>query len=49
MIQNSQPAPSCPGALRICGLAEGPGRRPSRFSSSALGEFQLHGPRAHLR
>ena len=49
VIQKSLPVPSCPGVWRICGLVEGPGRRPSRFLSSALGGFLLHGLWAHPR
>ena len=49
VIQRSLPAPSCPDAWRICGPVGGLGRRPSRFLSSALGGFPLHGPRACLR
>ena len=49
MIQKSLPVPSCPGVWHICGLVEGPGRRPSKFLSSALGGFLLHGLRAHPR
>ena len=49
VIQYSLPAPSCLGVLHICGLVEGPGKRPSRFLSSALGESLLHGLQAPLR
>ena len=49
VIQRSLPAPSCPDAWRICGPVEGLGRRLSRFLSSALGGFPLHGPRAYPR
>ena len=49
VIQKSLPAPSCLGVSCTCGLVEGPGRHPSRFLSSALGEFLLRGLRAHPR
>ena len=49
MIQKSLPALSCLGVLHICGLAVGPGKHPSRFLSSVLGEFLLCGLRASHR
>ena len=45
VMQRSLPAPSCLDAWHICGPVEGPGRCLSRFLSSALGGFLLHGPR----
>ena len=43
VIQKSLPAPSCRGVSHICGLLEGPGKHPSRFLSSVLDVFLLHG------
>ena len=34
---------TCLGVLHICGLVEGHGKRPLRFSSSAPDESLLHG------
>ena len=49
MIQKSLPVLSCLGVLHISGLVEGPGKHPSRFLSSVLGEFLLCGLQAHPR
>ena len=43
VIQKSLPAPSCRGASHTCEPPEGPGKHPSRFLSSALDVFLLHG------
>ena len=45
VIQRSLPAPSCPDAWHTCGPVGGLGRRLSRFLSSVLGGFLLHGLR----
>ena len=45
VIQKSLPAPSCRGSLHTCEPPEGPGKHPSRFLSSALDVFLLHGLR----
>ena len=43
VIQKSLPAPSCRDASHTCEPPEGPGKHPSKFLSSALDVFLLHG------